>query len=37
MFARFLAHHASLVEGAAPIQLDTGPDSIAVATAGTTP
>jgi hypothetical protein len=30
MFARFLAHHASLVEGAAPIAFDTGPDPIAV-------
>lgn len=26
MFARFLAHHASLVEGPAPIKFDTGPE-----------
>jgi hypothetical protein len=29
MFATFIAHHASLVEGAAPLRFETGPDAAA--------
>jgi hypothetical protein len=29
MFANFVAHHASLVDGAAPLRFDTGPDTAA--------
>jgi hypothetical protein len=36
MFARFVAHHASLVEGAAPVTFDSGPDAVAM-TAGARP
>lgn len=34
LFARFVAHHASLVEGGAPVTFETGSDPVVASTAG---